>query len=63
MLVKLSASYSLVNTLRTKNTNDFNVNEFTKDMDNVNKLSQATSKMFGSENENVFPDIKDVLSL
>ena len=49
-----------MNTLRNKNTNDFNVNDFTKDIDSVNKLSQATSKMFSSDTENQLPDIKDV---
>jgi hypothetical protein len=50
--------------------NDFNlaqnvqgINEFSKDIDNVNKLNNATTKLFannGGTDENYLPEIKDV---
>lgn len=63
------------NLLKQKNMNDYSINhsEFTKDVDNVNKLSSATSRLFGSTNNaqaatssngdienNYLPDLKDV---
>ena len=40
---------------------NINTGEFMKDVDSVNKLSSATSKLFaGGDNENYLHDIKDV---
>lgn len=54
------------------NMGGINANEFLKDVDHVNKLSSATTKLFsnaaiigGGSNkadENFFPEIKDVLN-
>jgi hypothetical protein len=41
------------------------MNDFAKDIENVNKLTTATNKLFGINNggtdENFLPEIKDVL--
>lgn len=40
-----------------------NTTDFMKDLDSVNKLSTAATKLFPvkSQDENLLPDIKDVL--
>eukprot|EP00347_Sterkiella_histriomuscorum_P007722 403347810 len=57
---KITSSNNLTgNLLKQKNMNEYNINqsEFSKDVDSINKLSSATSKLFDTENN--LPDIKD----